>query len=56
MTCFPSQVQKELKNQNLLFLVVSVQVEIYLRKSNTKKERVWDKNEDEDMELDPHES
>ena len=40
MLWFPSQGQNCLKNQNLLFLTISVQVELYKRKPGNKEEKL----------------
>ena len=42
MSCFPSHDQKEDKNQNLLFLASSIQVELWKRKPRTKEEKAWE--------------
>ena len=46
MSCFPSQTQKEEKNQNLLFLANSTQERCCKRKPEIKEERIGnEKNE-----------
>ena len=45
MPYFPFQVQKEEKNQNLLFLLSSVQEGVCKRKPKTKEERLGNDEE-----------
>ena len=40
LACFPSEVRKEERHQNLLFLTISVQVELYKRKPETKEAKL----------------